>query len=44
MASNPSGHYRPEQRNFVIALVKAMRENKKQLGTATPPKSPKKGK
>lgn len=40
MASSPGGHYRPEKRSFIIAMVKAISENKAELGT----KPPKKGK
>lgn len=43
MAFNPGGTYRPEQRNFVIALVTAIRENKKASGVSTAP-APKKKK
>lgn len=36
MADNPGGHYKPEKRGFVVALVRAIAENKTELGTKAP--------
>lgn len=41
MAQNPGGYHQPEKTGFVIALVKAIRNNQRELGTAQP--KPKKG-
>jgi hypothetical protein len=36
MAFNNGGTHRPEKKNFIVALVKAINENKAQLGTKPP--------
>lgn len=40
MTYNPGGYHRPEKRNFIVALVKAIAENRTELGTKAP-KTPK---
>lgn len=36
MPYNPGGYHRPEKKSFVVALVKAIAENKTELGTKAP--------